>query len=63
MKMTSILADHPIKATVASLGGAGVSPLEYLTPPLQFAILVGSFIIVCLTVVVKFRELLRGRKS
>jgi hypothetical protein len=61
--MTSILAEHPIKVTVASLGGASVSTIEALTPPIQFAILVGSFIIVCLTIVVKFRELIRGRRK
>jgi hypothetical protein len=61
--MTSILSQYPLRATAASLGGAGVSTIEYLTPPIQFAILVGSFIIVCLTIVVKFRELIRGRNK
>ena len=57
----NMLAEHPIKVTIASLGGAGVSTFEYLTPPIQFAVLVCSFIIVCLTVIIKFRELIRGR--
>ena len=60
-KMLAMLSEHPIKATAVSLGGAGVSTLEYLTPPIQFAVLVGSFIIVCFTVIIKFRELIRGR--
>lgn len=59
--MTSTLAQHPLKATVASLGGAGVSTIEALTPPIQFAVLVGSFIIVCLTIAVKVRELIKRR--
>ena len=60
--MVGIITEHPIKVTMASLGGAGVSTIEALTPPLQFAILVGSFIIVCVTVIIKFRELIRGSK-
>jgi hypothetical protein len=62
MKMLNILAQHPIKATAASLGGAGVSTIEALTPPLQFAVAVGSLIIVCLTIIIKLRDLIRGSK-
>ena len=61
--MINILAEHPIKVTLMSLGSAGVSTIERLTPTIQFAILIGSFVIVCLTAIIKFRELIRGRKS
>ena len=63
LKMYGILADHPIKVTMASIGGAGASTIEMLTPPIQFAIAVVSLAIVCMTFVIKFRELIRGRKK
>ena len=60
MKMQNLLAQHPIKATVGSLGGLGVSTIEQLTHQVQLGIAVVSLIIVCLTLFIKLRELIRG---
>jgi hypothetical protein len=60
MKMQNLLAQHPIKATVGSLGGLGVSTIEALTVYVQFGIAVFSLILVGLTIFLKVREIIRG---
>ena len=63
MKMTNTLSQHPLLAASTGFAGVGVSTIEMLTPYIQFSVLVGSAILVGLTIVVKFRELKRSWKK
>ena len=57
--MINTMSEYPLRVTASALGGAGVSTIEILTPPIQFAVLVGSLIVITLTAIIKFREVFK----
>ena len=59
MKMIDTLARNPSIAIGSGLGSWLVRAMDLLDPVLQFILLLGSAVVVILTAIIKFREVMR----
>lgn len=59
--MLNTLSKHPGIAVGSGVGSGAASFYDILTQPLEFIVLLGSAIIVILTIVLKVRELFKKR--
>ncbi len=57
MKMLDTLSRNPSIAVSSGIGVFVTNLMHTFTPPLQFIVLVGSAVLVVLTIVLKIREL------